>query len=198
MLFGLKPHMFVDLYPNCLCSITIFVGEIPIFTGDIPVLTGEISIFWLCFEAASPFQEAAGLRRFHHLSAARRHNETLTQLLALPPEDRAKALATMRAKAVEEEMRAEPCGILWIFMKKAIIIIIVIIIIITTITIITIIITIIRMMMIIIIIIIVIIINCYYYRYYYCYYYYCYYVYIYMNILDIYLGGIVTSNPGTS
>eukprot|EP00435_Cladocopium_sp_Y103_P060022 s265_g21.t1 len=52
-------------------------------------------------------EDAAALRRFHHLSAAKRHNETLTQLLALPPEDRAKALATMRAKAVEEEMRAE-------------------------------------------------------------------------------------------
>ena len=76
------------------------------FGGEIPIIHHLQTL--CCF--ASRFQEAAALRRFHQLSAARRHNETLTQLLALPPEDRAKALATMRAKAVEEEMRAEPCG----------------------------------------------------------------------------------------
>ena len=52
-------------------------------------------------------KEAAALRRFHHLAVQRRHNATLGQLLELPPQQRATALATLRAEAVEEEMKAD-------------------------------------------------------------------------------------------
>lgn len=47
------------------------------------------------------------MRRFHRLATQRRHNATLAQLLELPPQQRATALATLRAEAVEEEMKAD-------------------------------------------------------------------------------------------
>ncbi|CAJ1378813.1 unnamed protein product [Effrenium voratum] len=52
-------------------------------------------------------EEATGLVRYLAQSAAQRRNATLQQLLELPPQQRHAAMAELRARKVEEEMRAE-------------------------------------------------------------------------------------------